>query len=736
MNERDLFLGLLELSDAEARAAYLDRHCEGDAALRAQVESLLRSHDQAGTFLEHPVGVPPLPTSAAEGPGLWEQFPSTMLHGVEEVPLSFLAPAQRAGSLGRIGHFEVLEILGHGGFGIVFRALDEVLQRVVAVKVLAPRIAATSPARQRFLREARSSAQVRHENVVQVHAVEEKPLPYLIMEFIPGETLQHRLDRQGPLPGIEVAQVGRQIAEGLAAAHAMGLVHRDIKPANILLESGPQVRVKITDFGMARATDDASVTHSGVVGGTPLYMSPEQARGEPIDARSDLFSLGSVLYALCSGRPPFRAKTALAVMRRVTDDTPRPIPEIIPEVPDWLCGIIARLHAKRPEDRYQSASAVAQELTEHLERARPPAPDRPAVAPAKPRQRWRQIVAALLLLAGVGMAASEATGVSDVRGSAIRLLYPTGTLVIEVDDPAVGVTLDGEEVVITGAGVSELRLKPGLYRVQASRQGVPQREELVTVERNQRRVARISREVPARRNVHTGMEKTLSPEVEAWEQGVAKLPAREQVEAVTQRLRKLNPGYSSPVIPRLENDVVVGLEFTSVGVTDLTPLRALRHLQALECRGVLETSRLADLSPLRGLRLRKLVCNNTHIEDLSSLRGMPLQELAIQHTRVANLAPLEGLPLEHLNCSHTAVSDLAPLRGMRLISLYIDCTQVTDLMPLRGMPLRGLNVRNLHLREERDGPVLRSLTNLETINSEPPAQFLRDLARSKDGGGK
>ncbi len=129
-------------------------------------------------------------------------------------------------------------MLGRGGFGIVFRAFDSVLHRIVAIKVLAPELAATSPARKRFLREARAAAQVRHENVVQIHAVEEQPLPYLVMEFIPGETLQQRLDRTGPLDPAEVAAVGRQVAEGLAAAHSAGLIHRDIKPANVLLESG------------------------------------------------------------------------------------------------------------------------------------------------------------------------------------------------------------------------------------------------------------------------------------------------------------------------------------------------------------------------------------------------------------------------------------------------------------------------------------------------------------------
>src|SRR5919197_5750719 len=173
--------------------------------------------------------------------------------GEEPDDLKFLQPSTRPDSLGRIDHYEVLQVLGKGGFGIVFRAFDDVLQRVVALKVLAPAIAATSPARKRFLREARSSAQVRHENVVQVYAVEEQPLPYLVMEFIPGETLQQRLDRTGPLETAEGLRLGRQIAEGLAAAHATGLIHRDVKPGNVLLEAGTNQHVKLTDFGLARA---------------------------------------------------------------------------------------------------------------------------------------------------------------------------------------------------------------------------------------------------------------------------------------------------------------------------------------------------------------------------------------------------------------------------------------------------------------------------------------------------
>ena len=308
-------------------------------------------------------------------------------------------------------------MLGRGGFGIVVRAFDETLHRMVAIKVLAPQLAATSPARKRFLREARASARVRHENVVQIHAVEEQPLPYLVMEYIPGQTLQQRLDQTGPLDVPDVLRIGGQIARGLAAAHEQGLIHRDIKPGNILLESGIEQNVKITDFGLARAADDASLTQSGVIAGTPLYMAPEQAKGEPLDHRADLFSLGSVLYTMVSGRPPFRAATTLAVLKRVAEDTPRPIREIIPEVPQWLCDLIARLHAKDPAERFQSAAEVAALLEQHLAHLQQPS------LVARPRDRESSAAARAAPGGGPGCGGCRAR-----RSSARRSPTPSGVL--------------------------------------------------------------------------------------------------------------------------------------------------------------------------------------------------------------------------------------------------------------------------------------------------------------------
>jgi hypothetical protein len=380
-----VFAAAVEATDPAQQAAILDRECAADAALRFRVEALLQAHRDPASILDRPAVASP--TAAADSPPL---FPTC--------DLSFLAPAHTPGALGRIGHYEVLEVLGCGGFGIVLRATDEVLQRVVAVKVLAPRMAATSPARKRFLREARAYARIRHDNVVQVHAVEEQPLPYLVMEYIPGGTLQQLLDRLGPLDAADVVGLGRQIAEGLAAAHATGLIHRDVKPANVLIEEGPTRRVKLTDFGLARAADDASISYSGLVAGTPLYMSPEQARGETLDHRSDLFSLGSVLYVMCTGRPPFRANASLSILKRVCDDTPRPIREVIPEAPARLCALIERLHAKHPGARFQSAREVADQLRDYQAGSAAH-----ALAARRPgnRRRLALAVGAAVVLAGV-----------------------------------------------------------------------------------------------------------------------------------------------------------------------------------------------------------------------------------------------------------------------------------------------------------------------------------------------
>jgi serine/threonine protein kinase/formylglycine-generating enzyme required for sulfatase activity len=301
-----------------------------------------------------------------------------------EEDLSFLSPSQKPGSIGRLDEFEILSVVGKGGFGIVLKAFDENLHRVVALKVMLPHMAASGTARQRFIKEAKAAAAISHDNVVTIHAVKkDAKIPYLAMQFISGQTLNDKIDNTGPLSVTEILRIGMQIADGLAAAHKHGKVHRDIKPANILLENGIE-RVKITDFGLARAVDDASITQSGTIAGTPMYMSPEQANGETVDHRSDLFSLGSVMYVMCTGRAPFRATSTLAVMKRVAEETPTAIREVNDEIPQWLCDIIAKLHAKKPEERFQTAKEVAELLNLRLAEVQQPQPRTITIGEARP----------------------------------------------------------------------------------------------------------------------------------------------------------------------------------------------------------------------------------------------------------------------------------------------------------------------------------------------------------------
>jgi len=249
--------------------------------------------------------------------------------------------------------------------GEVYRAYDPVLQRVVAVKVLAPHLARNAVARRRFVREAQAMAAVCHDHVLPIYAIE-SPMdqPRIVMQFVHGRSLQNKLDDEGPLPVREIVRIAMQTASGLAAAHAQGLVHRDVKPSNILLENGIE-RVRLTDFGLALAADEACSASARTIAGTPQYMSPEQARGESVDSRSDLFSLGCVMYAMCTGHSPFTADTVAAALHRVCDHQPRSVQDWNPDIPDWLVEIIDQLLKKSPADR----NLTARQLTETLEQA-------------------------------------------------------------------------------------------------------------------------------------------------------------------------------------------------------------------------------------------------------------------------------------------------------------------------------------------------------------------------------
>lgn len=370
-SDREELQQLLDESLSDAAETSLTAHLASCPECRRELE-LLAAKEDLWTEASERLSVSPAERSGA-GPALAathdfeaEQFPA-------DFAVDFLEPSSEPANLGRLGEYEIVEIIGRGGMGIVLKGFQKELHRHVAVKVLSPHLATSGAARLRFTREAQATAAVVHPHVMAIHSVNANAkLPYLVMPYVACQSLQDRLDKQGPLDLKDILRIGMQAASGLAAAHAQGLVHRDVKPANILLETNVD-RVLLTDFGLARAVNDASLTRTGVIAGTPQYMSPEQANGDAIDARSDLFSLGSVLYAMCTGRPPFRADSTFAVLRRIRETAPRSIREINPEIPEWLERTVLKLLEKEPDDRLASAQEVASLLEHCLAHVQQPA---------------------------------------------------------------------------------------------------------------------------------------------------------------------------------------------------------------------------------------------------------------------------------------------------------------------------------------------------------------------------
>jgi serine/threonine protein kinase len=390
---RELLSGSMEQQQQAEVAEHLGE-CEG---CQAKLEELATGGTNLSRVVERLHEAQPVANSAywrairaaEQVTGLAPTIAPEANARVRDSSTSFLAASADPAYLGRLAHFEVMRVIGRGGMGIVLEAFDSRLQRNVALKVLDPEVAHDATARQRFCREARAAASITHENVVAVHQVEhaaEGDLPYLVMQLITGETLEQRLLREKRLPLKEIVRISLQVALGLAAAHAQGLTHRDIKPGNILLEP-PNDRVKLTDFGLARIADDVKLTRTGFVTGTPLYMAPEQALGESSDPRSDLFSLGAIMYEMCAGQPPFQGNSALAILRQIAETKHRPLRELNPDTPEWLAEVVDDLLAKKPEDRYQSAADVAEVLEYAWTRMRTSSDELPSVCQQEMKQR-------------------------------------------------------------------------------------------------------------------------------------------------------------------------------------------------------------------------------------------------------------------------------------------------------------------------------------------------------------
>ena len=468
---------LRQESDSSDRVEILD-HVEGCAYCQQRLDELAADESDWQKTIEV---LSTLASDTLKGEAVLNpsRFQLQQHAWTESMAQKLLLPPTHPEMLGRIGRYDVERLIGSGGMGVVFKAYDTELNRPVAVKLLTPHLARSGSARNRFAREARAAAAVVDDHVVPIHNVEtDDEHPFLVMKYIAGGSLQQRLDRDGPLDVCEVLRIGMQTGKGLAAAHAQGLIHRDVKPSNILLDEGVD-RALLTDFGLARATDDASLTRSGFQPGTPHYMSPEQVRGAAIDTRSDLFGLGCVLYALGTGHPPFRSETSYSVLRRITDDTPRSIRETNPGVPVWLEQIVMKLLAKSPDDRFDSAEQVAELLEDCLAHVQNPTTK---LLPAP--------VAELAKSAGYQNRTSKSSGGFRVppigtliaaaafaillifAGVLIVLELNKGTLTIECDADDVPIrVMRGEEVVKElkiSQGSESTRISAGNYVVEVT----------------------------------------------------------------------------------------------------------------------------------------------------------------------------------------------------------------------------------------------------------------------------
>ena len=268
--------------------------------------------------------------------------------------------------LGRLGRYDVEGVIGSGGMGVVLRGFDRELHRPVAIKMILPRLSKNGTAKQRFGREARAAATVLHPNVIGIHDIgETEGVPWLVMPLIAGPTLRTLVEHNGALPERDIVRIGVQIASGLAAAHSQGLVHRDVKPENILVDNQIN-RVVITDFGLARRETDEAMTQTGFLAGSVNYMSPEQSRGGDLDSRSDLFSLGGLLFFLATGEAPFRSSSPMGVIHSISNDSHIKVQSLNSEISTTLANVVDRLLEKKPESRFQSATELESFLNDYL----------------------------------------------------------------------------------------------------------------------------------------------------------------------------------------------------------------------------------------------------------------------------------------------------------------------------------------------------------------------------------
>ncbi len=593
-----------------------------------------------------------------------------------------------------LGSYVLLQRLGEGGMGEVYKARNWKLGKIVAIKLLRQERVNANDLLRRFQREVRAAAQLNHPNVVHAYDCDEaEGKHFLVLEYVDGIDLAGYVKQHGPLPVAQACDCIRQAALGLQHAFENGLVHRDIKPHNLLLtgtsgEGTPKRPVvKILDMGLARLSQEAeedtratAVTREGTVMGTVDYMSPEQALdAHTADTRADLYSLGCTFYFLLTGQVPFPGGSAMEKLLKHQNQQPKPVEVLRPDTPPLVAAILNKLMAKQPEDRYQTPAEVVADLSQLSNLAEttiypkgiPELSELEATVDTSPN--WSSII--------TPPNTAEVISSSNIRQKAAQ---PRGR----------GFLIAG------GVGLLVLLAPlPFLFRKQTP-SSQPAAPPVV--------------EQPSHK------EKPAST-FEEWVVQTAALPADQQIKEVIIALKKRNPGFDGTVTPTIKGSTVIGLELHSEHVLDLRPVRALSHLQSLNCSGT-QANRgiLSSLAALKDLKLNFLNCSFTRVSDLSPLQGMPLQRLNCAFTHVTDLEPLRGMSLSVLNVNgNPQLKDLSPLSGMPLTVLQCQGTRVTNLSPLQDMPLTTLACP---LPALADQATIRTLTNLKRINGKPVAE--------------
>ena len=749
MTEFEIFQAMLdlELDTREEQERFIEQKCGSDVAMKESLFSMLDAHHQCGDFLEEPLRVPPSKSSSStilvEGEAHVVDYnldDTEMMSGKSSHPVNYedyMDPSDRKDLLGIIPGYEIKDVLGQGGMGIVFRAEQPKLKRTVAIKMMKREFAAKTATRKRFLKEAQAAASINNPHSVTIHAVGVHKVPYFVMECIEGQSLEKKLEQEGTLGELEVLRIASQIAKGLAATHEQGLVHRDVKPANILLENGVE-RAKLVDFGVVCALEEARMTVEGELVGTVAYMSPEQTQSRNIDYRSDLFSLGSVIYTMCTGHSPFRSKNVLAAANRINNDSPRPIEQSNSEISQDLRSIIFRLLEKNPENRYQSANEVADDLLKLMQIRDPvnPPQQNPSEASPKKFPRIWYLIACLSIFAFLG--AGELTGKTKVIPTVIKLVKGEATLVVEVNDPNIGISLNGEEIVLSGIGPHQIRITPGKYHLQARKDGRPIYSEMITLSRNGHKQVSIGWEPIGsdivdkppisegkQVNENTGTEHHQDKPIgTVMLQGVsnfrdiASLADLKQFEKDNVVSIKITSGLTLTDVDMKDFENLSGLEnldFPEGNVTGegLRSLKSLTSLKTLSIRGMQWTDEtIQHLAPLENLEYLTLTGpaltekGFRHLSGLTNLQTLALPgQIRVTDEMVQHLAPL--VKMTHLQITGPVTNEgIRSLQGMKKLVAFTgsdlaitDGTDVFVSMPLVVWRVSGSSINDEGLRK-------------------------------------